>query len=132
MPPLAKEVRPMPSFVPAVPTTRTSEQRPCFPFIFRGADVGATAINEEMKLAAVRAIAELAHAEQSEVVASAYGDRSELGPEYIIPKPFDPRLIVKIVPAVAKAAIVKIVLRWRKRRWSGDVRLLISTSASTS
>ncbi len=79
----------------------------CFPFIFRGAlDVGATAINEEMKLAAVRAIAELAHAEQSEVVASAYGDRDcDFGPEYIIPKPFDPRLIVKIAPAVAKAAM---------------------------
>ncbi|MCV5063647.1 NADP-dependent malic enzyme, partial [Escherichia coli] len=58
----------------------------CFPFIFRGAlDVGATAINEEMKLAAVRAIAELAHAEQSEVVASAYGDQDlSFGPEYII------------------------------------------------
>ncbi len=83
------------------------EQRSCFPFIFRGAlDVGATAINEEMKLAAVRAIAELAHAEQSEVVASAYGDQDlSFGPEYIIPKPFDPRLIVKIAPAVAKAAM---------------------------
>ncbi|GHL73723.1 hypothetical protein ECZU34_14710 [Escherichia coli] len=81
------------------------EQRSCFPFIFRGAlDVGATAINEEMKLAAVRAIAELAHAEQSEVVASAYGDQDlSFGPEYIIPKPFDPRLIVKIAPAVAAA-----------------------------
>ncbi len=59
-----------------------------------------------MKLAAVRAIAELAHAEQSEVVASAYGDQDlSFGPEYIIPKPFDPRLIVKIAPAVAKAAM---------------------------
>jgi malate dehydrogenase (oxaloacetate-decarboxylating)(NADP+) len=79
----------------------------CFPFIFRGAlDVGATAINEEMKLAAVRAIAELAHAEQSEVVASAYGDQDlSFGPDYLIPKPFDPRLIVKIAPAVAKAAM---------------------------
>lgn len=79
----------------------------CFPFIFRGAlDVGATAINEEMKLAAVHAIAELAHAEQSEVVASAYGDQDlSFGPDYIIPKPFDPRLIVKIAPAVAKAAM---------------------------
>ena len=79
----------------------------CFPFIFRGAlDVGATAINEEMKLAAVHAIAELAHAEQSEVVASAYGDQDlSFGPEYLIPKPFDPRLIVKIAPAVAKAAM---------------------------
>lgn len=79
----------------------------CFPFIFRGAlDVGATAINEEMKLAAVHAIAELAPAEQSEVVASAYGDQDlSFGPDYIIPKPFDPRLIVKIAPAVAKAAM---------------------------
>ncbi|MDF7680657.1 NADP-dependent oxaloacetate-decarboxylating malate dehydrogenase [Enterobacteriaceae bacterium ESL0689] len=79
----------------------------CFPFIFRGAlDVGATTINEQMKLAAVHAIAELAHAEQSEVVASAYGDQDlSFGPEYIIPKPFDPRLIVKIAPAVAKAAM---------------------------
>lgn len=79
----------------------------CFPFIFRGAlDVGATAINEEMKLAAVHAIAELAHAEQSEVVTSAYGDQDlSFGPDYIIPKPFDPRLIVKIAPAVAKAAM---------------------------
>ncbi|MGG7433132.1 NADP-dependent oxaloacetate-decarboxylating malate dehydrogenase [Enterobacter hormaechei] len=79
----------------------------CFPFIFRGAlDVGATAINEEMKLAAVHAIAELEHAEQSEVVASAYGDQDlSFGPDYIIPKPFDPRLIVKIAPAVAKAAM---------------------------
>jgi len=79
----------------------------CFPFIFRGAlDVGATAINEEMKLAAVNAIAKLAHAEQSEVVASAYGDQDlSFGPDYLIPKPFDPRLIVKIAPAVAKAAM---------------------------
>ncbi|MGP3592178.1 NADP-dependent oxaloacetate-decarboxylating malate dehydrogenase [Vagococcus sp. WN89Y] len=79
----------------------------CFPFIFRGAlDVGATAINEEMKLAAVHAIAGLAHAEQSEVVASAYGDQDlSFGPDYLIPKPFDPRLIVKIAPAVAKAAM---------------------------
>lgn len=79
----------------------------CFPFIFRGAlDVGATTITEEMKLAAVKAIAELAQAEQSEVVAAAYGEKvSGFGPEYLIPKPFDPRLIVKIAPAVAKAAM---------------------------
>jgi malate dehydrogenase (oxaloacetate-decarboxylating)(NADP+) len=79
----------------------------CFPFIFRGAlDVGATTINEEMKLAAVRAIADLALAEQSDVVAHAYGDRNvSFGPEYLIPRPFDPRLIVKIAPAVAKAAM---------------------------
>ncbi len=79
----------------------------CFPFIFRGAlDVGATTINEEMKLACVKAIAELAEAEQSDIVASAYGGADlSFGPEYIIPKPFDPRLIVKIAPAVAKAAM---------------------------
>ncbi|MEO7744349.1 MAG: NADP-dependent malic enzyme [Usitatibacter sp.] len=79
----------------------------CFPFIFRGAlDVGATTINEAMKLAAVHAIAELAHAEQSDIVAAAYGaERVSFGPEYLIPRPFDPRLIVKIAPAVAKAAM---------------------------
>jgi malate dehydrogenase (oxaloacetate-decarboxylating)(NADP+) len=79
----------------------------CFPFIFRGAlDVGATTINEPMKLAAVNAIADLAHAEQSDVVAQAYGsDQVRFGPEYLIPRPFDPRLIVKIAPAVAKAAM---------------------------
>ncbi|MDR2208908.1 MAG: NADP-dependent malic enzyme [Azoarcus sp.] len=79
----------------------------CFPFIFRGAlDVGATSITDEMKLAAVHAIAELARAEQSEIVAAAYGEKvSDFGTNYIIPRPFDPRLIVKIAPAVAKAAI---------------------------
>ena len=79
----------------------------CFPFIFRGAlDVGATTINEEMKLAAVNAIADLAMAEQSDVVAMAYQHESiSFGREYLIPKPFDPRLIVKIAPAVAKAAM---------------------------
>ncbi len=79
----------------------------CFPFIFRGAlDVGATTITEEMKLAAVKAIAELARAEQSEIVASAYGEQvTGFGPEYLIPKPFDPRLIVKIAPAVARAGM---------------------------
>jgi malate dehydrogenase (oxaloacetate-decarboxylating)(NADP+) len=78
-----------------------------FPFIFRGAlDVGATTINEAMKLAAVHAIADLAMAEQSDIVATAYGiERMSFGPEYLIPKPFDPRLIVKIAPAVAKAAM---------------------------
>jgi malate dehydrogenase (oxaloacetate-decarboxylating)(NADP+) len=78
----------------------------CFPFIFRGAlDAGATTITEQMKLAAVRAIAELAQAEASDVVAMAYGGESAaFGPEYLIPKPFDPRLIVKIAPAVAQAA----------------------------
>ncbi len=79
----------------------------CFPFIFRGAlDVGATTINEAMKLAAVHAIADLAMAEQSEVVAAAYGEQNvAFGPEYLIPKPFDPRLIIKIAPAVAQAAM---------------------------
>ena len=79
----------------------------CFPFIFRGAlDVGATTINEPMKLAAVHAIADLAHAEQSDLVALAYGgERVSFGPDYLIPRPFDPRLIVKIAPAVAKAAM---------------------------
>jgi len=78
----------------------------CFPFIFRGAmDCGATVINEEMKLACVKAIAELAEAESSAEVATAYADQDlSFGPEYIIPKPFDPRLIAKIAPAVAEAA----------------------------
>ncbi|CAB1370751.1 NADP-dependent malic enzyme [Denitratisoma oestradiolicum] len=79
----------------------------CFPFIFRGAlDAGASTITEEMKLAAVRALAELAQAESSDVVAQAYGGENiSFGPEYLIPKPFDPRLIVKIAPAVARAAM---------------------------
>ncbi len=79
----------------------------CFPFIFRGAlDVGATTINDEMEIAAVRAIAELAQAETSEQVALAYGIESiSFGPEYIIPRPFDPRLIARVAPAVAKAAM---------------------------
>ncbi|OZI27921.1 NADP-dependent malic enzyme [Bordetella genomosp. 7] len=78
----------------------------CFPFIFRGAlDAGATRITEEMKLACVKAIAELAQAEQNDEVARAYdGQDLSFGPEYIIPKPFDPRLIVQIAPAVAQAA----------------------------
>ncbi|MDO4997813.1 MAG: NADP-dependent malic enzyme [Neisseria sp.] len=79
----------------------------CFPFIFRGAlDVGATTINEEMKLACVRAIADLAMAESSAEVAGAYEDADlTFGAEYLIPKPFDPRLIAKIAPAVAQAAM---------------------------
>ena len=79
----------------------------CFPFIFRGAlDVGATTISDEMQLAAVKAIAELARVEQSDIVAAAYGEKvGGFGPEYIIPRPFDPRLIVKIAPAVAVAAM---------------------------
>ena len=79
----------------------------CFPFIFRGAlDVGATTVTREMEVAAVNAIAELARQEQSDVVATAYGIQDlQFGPEYLIPKPFDPRLIVKIAPAVAQAAM---------------------------
>ena len=80
----------------------------CFPFIFRGAlDVGATTITRQMEIAAVHAIAELARQEQSDIVAAAYGGIGELafGSEYLIPKPFDPRLIVKIAPAVARAAM---------------------------
>ena len=78
----------------------------CFPYIFRGAlDAGASTITVEMEIAAVHAIAELAQAEQSEVVAAAYaGEELAFGPEYLIPKPFDPRLMMKIAPAVAKAA----------------------------
>ncbi|HEY0939395.1 MAG TPA: NADP-dependent malic enzyme [Steroidobacter sp.] len=79
----------------------------CFPYIFRGAlDVGATTITRSMEIAAVHAIAELARQEQSDIVASAYNTEDlNFGPRYIIPKPFDPRLIVKIAPAVAKAAM---------------------------
>ena len=78
----------------------------CFPYIFRGAlDVGATAINEEMKMAAVRAIAALAREEPSDVAARAYsGETPMFGPDFLIPSPFDPRLILRIAPAVAKAA----------------------------
>ena len=108
LPPLAKEARP-----DAIICTGRSDfpnqvnNVLCFPFIFRGAlDVGATTINDEMKLACVRAIADLALAEQSDVVADTYtGQSLTFGPDYIIPKPFDPRLIVKIAPAVAKAAM---------------------------
>jgi malate dehydrogenase (oxaloacetate-decarboxylating)(NADP+) len=108
MPDLAKEARP-----DAVIATGRSDfpnqvnNVLCFPFIFRGAlDVGATTINEAMKLATVRAIADLAMAEQSDIVAAAYSsDDVKFGPDYLIPKPFDPRLIVKIAPAVAKAAM---------------------------
>jgi malate dehydrogenase (oxaloacetate-decarboxylating)(NADP+) len=108
LPPLAKEARP-----DAIVCTGRSDYPNqvnnvlCFPFIFRGAlDVGATTINDEMKLACVRAIADLAMAEQNEVVADAYsGQTLTFGPDYIIPKPFDPRLIVKIAPAVAQAAM---------------------------
>lgn len=78
----------------------------CFPFIFRGAlDVGATQINDHMKLACVKALAALAKAESSEDVDKAYGETSGFGPNYIIPKPFDSRLIAHLAPAVAKAAM---------------------------
>ncbi len=79
----------------------------CFPFIFRGAlDVGATTINEKMKVACVRAIADLAQAEPSDIVVQAYGGQPPaFGPENLIPKPFDPRLIIEVAPAVAKAAM---------------------------
>ncbi|WP_136418386.1 NADP-dependent malic enzyme [Herbaspirillum sp. ST 5-3] len=78
----------------------------CFPYIFRGAlDSGATTITRQMEIAAVHAIADLAQAEQSDIVATAYGiSNLAFGPEYVIPKPFDPRLMMKIAPAVAKAA----------------------------
>src|SRR5215203_6137649 len=107
-PELAKEVRP-----DAIIATGRSDYPNqvnnvlCFPFIFRGAlDVGASTINEEMKLAAVRAIAELAQAEQSDVVTAAYGIQDiSFGPDYLIPRPFDPRLITKVAPAVAQAAM---------------------------
>jgi malate dehydrogenase (oxaloacetate-decarboxylating)(NADP+) len=79
----------------------------CFPYIFRGAlDARATTITDEMEIAAVYAIADLAQAEQSEVVAAAYaGEQLAFGPEYLIPKPFDPRLMIQIAPAVAQAAM---------------------------
>ncbi|HUI18241.1 MAG TPA: NADP-dependent malic enzyme, partial [Alphaproteobacteria bacterium] len=79
----------------------------CFPFIFRGAlDVGATTINEAMKLACVEALAELARMEPSEVVVKAYGgEHASFGPDYLIPRPFDPRLVIELPPAVAKAAM---------------------------
>ncbi|MBA5689797.1 NADP-dependent malic enzyme [Rugamonas apoptosis] len=78
----------------------------CFPYIFRGAlDCGATTITREMEIAVVHAIAELAHAEQSDIVATTYGiSNLSFGPEYLIPMPFDPRLLIQIAPAVAKAA----------------------------
>ncbi len=85
----------------------------CFPYIFRGAlDVGATGINEEMKVACVHAIAELARREASDVAARAYGRKPpHFGPDYLIPQPFDPRLVVQLPPAVAKAAMASGVAR---------------------
>ena len=107
----------------------------CFPFIFRGAlDVGATAITREMELATVRAIAELAQAEQSDIVAMAYGGQElSFGPEYLIPRPFDPRLIAKIAPAVAQAAMASGVATrpiadldaYRARLTSRTIRLIM-------
>ncbi|MBU3696738.1 NADP-dependent malic enzyme [Dechloromonas sp.] len=96
----------------------------CFPFIFRGAlDVGATTITEEMKMAAVKAIAELARAEQSEVAARAYGEKvASFGPEYLIPNPFDPRLIVKIAPAVAKAGMESGVATRPIKDWDAYIQ----------
>ncbi|TWG78731.1 malate dehydrogenase (oxaloacetate-decarboxylating)(NADP+) [Cupriavidus gilardii J11] len=108
LPELVKEVRPD----AVIATGRTDYPNQvnnvlCFPFIFRGAlDVGATTITKEMEVAAAHAVAELARQEQSDIVASAYGIQDlSFGPEYLIPKPFDPRLIVKIAPAVAQAAM---------------------------
>ncbi|MCY0388887.1 NADP-dependent malic enzyme [Robbsia sp. Bb-Pol-6] len=108
LPELALEVRPD----ALIATGRTDYPNQvnnvlCFPFIFRGAlDAGATTVTREMEIAAVNAIAELARQEQSDVVATAYGIQDlAFGPEYLIPKPFDPRLIVKIAPAVAQAAM---------------------------
>ncbi len=108
LPELVKEVRP-----DAVMATGRSDYPNqvnnvlCFPFIFRGAlDVGATTINREMEIAAVNAIAALAQAEQSDIVAAAYGEQDlKFGADYLIPKPFDPRLIAHVAPAVAKAAM---------------------------
>jgi malate dehydrogenase (oxaloacetate-decarboxylating)(NADP+) len=108
LPELAKEVRPD----CVIATGRSDYPNQvnnvlCFPFIFRGAlDVGATTITTEMELAAVHAIAELAQAETSEQVALAYGiETISFGPEYLIPRPFDPRLIARVAPAVAMAAM---------------------------
>jgi malate dehydrogenase (oxaloacetate-decarboxylating)(NADP+) len=108
LPPVAKEARP--DCVIATGRSDFPNQVNnvlCFPFIFRGAlDVGATRITEPMQLACVQAIADLARAEQSDLVALAYaGEELTFGPEYIIPKPFDPRLIIRIAPAVAQAAM---------------------------
>jgi len=108
MPELAREVRP--DVIMATGRSDYPNQVNnvlCFPFIFRGAlDVGATAINEEMKMACVKALAAMAHEEVSDEVAMAYpGEELAFGPDYLIPKPFDPRLIITIAPAVAEAAM---------------------------
>ena len=93
----------------------------CFPYIFRGAlDCGATTITRKMEIAAVHAIADLAQAEQSDIVASAYGiSNLSFGPDYLIPLPFDPRLMTKIAPAVAKAAEESGVAARPIRRYAG-------------
>ncbi len=100
----------------------------CFPYIFRGAlDSGATTITDEMEIAAVHAIAELAQAEQSEVVAAAYaGETLAFGAEYLIPKPFDPRLMIKIAPAVARAAHASGVARRPIADWEAYAEKLQS------
>src|SRR5947209_18961128 len=104
----------------------------CFPFIFRGAlDVGATAINEPMKLAATHAIAALAEAEASDVVAMAYGSRDRFGPDYLIPRPFDPRLITIVAPAVAEAAMESGVAT-RPTACSAAPTLLMPSICATS
>ncbi|MEQ9811609.1 MAG: NADP-dependent malic enzyme, partial [Azospirillaceae bacterium] len=108
LPELAKEARP-----DAIIATGRSDYPNqvnnvlCFPFIFRGAlDVGATTINEEMKIACVYALADLARKEGTDVTAKAYGDQeASFGPDFLIPRPFDPRLIMELAPAVAKAAM---------------------------
>jgi malate dehydrogenase (oxaloacetate-decarboxylating)(NADP+) len=127
MPELAREVRPD----VIIATGRSDYVNQvnnvlCFPFIFRGAlDVGATRITEEMKMASVRAIADLAEAEVTDEVAMAYpGHELSFGPEYLIPKPFDPRLIVRIAPAVARAAIASGVATRPITDWHAyDARL---------
>ncbi|MBE2258625.1 MAG: NADP-dependent malic enzyme [Candidatus Accumulibacter sp.] len=108
MPELAREIRP--DVIMATGRSDYANQVNnvlCFPFIFRGAlDVGATAINEQMKMACVKALAAMAHWEVSDEVAMAYADQElAFGPDYLIPKPFDPRLITTIAPAVAEAAM---------------------------
>ena len=107
MPELAKEVRP-----DAIIATGRSDYPNqvnnvlCFPYIFRGAlDVGATTINEEMKIACVNALADLTMVETTQEIYKAYGESNTFGPDYIIPKPFDPRLVSEVAPAVAKAAM---------------------------
>ena len=102
----------------------------CFPFIFRGAlDCGASTINEEMKMAAVRAIADLATKETSDVVAAAYADEAlKFGRDYLIPKAFDPRLIEDVPMAVVKAAMASGVATARLKIWKPIAKLCMSLS----